>query len=178
MAFGRDSRRLPSTPVLPVTLPTGPAAPGWFELLDAAALHRQAEALAAATAAGSAHERASALLRRSALLREHARRTGAPENLARAADDADRAQRLLAPALAADARMQLALCALEAAELCGDDAALEAATLRLSEGEAANDQPARPLFLARRGAAPRPGGLRSRRGRSAGRSRHARRRAP
>ena len=153
MAFGRDFQRrlfdVNAGKALAGVLADGPAR---MELVDAATLNAEADGLARAVATGSQQERGEALMLRSGLLREHSRRTGSPEALARAAEDADRAQRLLPAPRAADARLDLALCALQAAEQFGDVAALEAAEQRLGEVNA-GDAMRSSLFKARRHAA-------------------------
>jgi hypothetical protein len=150
MAIGRDIRRR-----FGETAPAGTLArllaedPARLELVDAATLRAQAAAAGFASAQGSPEVRADALRAQSLLLREHARRTGAAEDLAKAADAADRARRLLDEPETGEARLQLALCALTAAELFGDGAALDAARARLEP--VSSEEPA--LSAARRLAA-------------------------
>ncbi|CAN5136790.1 hypothetical protein BH09PSE2_BH09PSE2_12600 [soil metagenome] len=134
MAIGRDmQRRFGDASGLPRLLVRNPAQ---LELVDAAMLRAQAAAAGFASAQGADQERAEALLVQSMLLREHGRRTGAAEELAKAADIADRAGRPNG-GVPAEARLELALCALAAAELFGDAAALDAAQARLTEAEPA-----------------------------------------
>ena len=133
MAFGRDlERRLfeqrPGRALSAVLA----GEPARMELVGAAALRAEAAAVGLAAARGSAASRGDALLVQSMLLKEHARRTGAPEDLAKAADAAEKAVRLLDGADAGAARMELVQCALLAAELFGDAAALAAAEARLA----------------------------------------------
>ena len=151
MAIGRDMQRR-FGPVaggdaagLPRLLVQDPAR---LELIDAAMVRAQAAAAGFASAQGSPVARGEALLVQAALLREHGRRTGAAEDLAKAADVADRSRRLQEDSGAA--RLELALCALTAAELFGDDAALDAALARLTEDEAESSA---PLHAVRRAAA-------------------------
>ncbi len=147
MAIGRDmQRRFGEASGLARLLVRNPAQ---LELVDVAMLRAQAAAAGLASAQGSPDDRGDALLVQAMLLREHGRRTGAAEDLAKAADLADRARRLAATT-PVQARLELALCALTAAELFGDGAALDAAQARLAEDEADGQT---PVHAARRAAA-------------------------
>lgn len=144
-AFGRDTQRRTFERHAGRALAGVLAGEGArLELVNAVTVRAEAAALGLLAAQGPVESRAGTLLQHAALLREHARRTGAAEDLARAADAADRALRLMEPARVGPAKLELGLCALQAAELFGDPAALHAAATRLAACRAADDLPALP----------------------------------
>jgi len=115
------------------------ADPARMELLNVAALKSQAAAAGLAVHQAPRGEKSAKAVAQSIVLRELARRTGEPEVLAKAASAAARAAREAQgePRRFAAARMQQALCALTAAELFCDDAAVGSASAWLLEAEQA-----------------------------------------
>lgn len=140
------------------TRPTGGAPgvrllddPARLELLPVDYLRGQAAAAGLEAHRAPATEKSARFFVHARALRDHGRRTGAPESLARAAKSAQAALNHARNGReAAAARIELARCALDAAELGGDAAMLEAAWSRLAEAEA--HPPSDPCDVARLGA--------------------------
>lgn len=130
MAFGRDTERrlFDLRPHLARLLAADPAR---MELVDAAALREQAAVLGLSAAQGPAADRGEAMLLQATLLLEHGLRTGAAEDLAKAARLAEKAAELLPTEAAGPAGLAVALASLLAAEQFGVPAALDSAEQRL-----------------------------------------------
>ena len=136
------------------TLPQGVGLlddPAALQLLPVEFLRAQAAAAGLRAHRAPPARRSGRFLVHARALREHGRRAGAPELLARAAKSAQAAvDHARNGRDAAAGRVELARCAMDAAELGGDAALMEVAWMRLAEAEA--HPPADGCDLARLGA--------------------------